>query len=411
MTRNLDNIRRFCARLGHPEREFPSIHVGGTNGKGTVVATLDSILRAAGLTVGMYTSPHVLKFGERIRVGGKSLRDEKVLGFLDDHWDFIQEYRCTFFEVATAMALDVFRRSGVDVAVVEVGLGGTYDATGIVESTLSIIARIDYDHTDRLGTTLSQIAGDKAGIFRPHQLALISDQQPEVVSVLLDSAADVGVILVRAENVVEFTSLSVTSRGITGAARLSCPPLDLRLQDFTFPLTGLFQVENLRTALAAAGLLAGRFHSINEKTVQQGLQGVSWPGRLQQLRNSPTLLLDVGHNPGAVREVLRSVRQIWEPRRIVTVFSALADKDVAGMMEILKRETDLAFVVPLPKPRGLTLEEIAAMAVRIQWQVETCHTVEQALDNAVNCADEGDVVLAIGSHLLAEEVLKIQKYS
>ena len=411
MTRNLDNIRRFCKRLDHPEGNYPAVLVGGTNGKGTVVAALDSVLRSAGLKVGRYTSPHILSFGERIHITGTPISDEEVFAFLAEHWDFIREHHCTFFEVSTAMALDAFRRGEVDIAVVEVGLGGTYDATGVVDSILSIITPIDYDHTDRLGSDLQQIAADKAGIFRSGRKALICDQQPEVANVLINRAEVFGATLYRTSDVVEFSPLSVTPRGITGAARISRAVGDVSLSELKFPLTGFFQIENLKAALGASCLLADEFPGIDGEAIQRGIEHVSWPGRLQEIEKKPTLIVDVGHNPGAVREVLLDVRRIWKPSKIAVIFSALRDKDVIGMMEILKGEADRGFIVPLPAPRGLDVEEIETIANQVGWVADSCLSAGEAINLALTMTGERDLILVIGSHLLVEEVLKNQKYS
>ena len=411
ITPNLDNIRQFCRHLGYPERDFPAVHVGGTNGKGSVVAILDAILRRAGLKVGRYTSPHLLSFGERIHVDGKPVSDEDVFSFLEDHWAFIQRNHCTFFEVATAMALDAFSRSGVDVAVVEVGLGGTYDATSVVNTILAAITRIDYDHTDRLGSTLPQIAANKAGILRSNQPVVIGDQHPEVFDVLKSRAEETRSAYYRAAGIAELSSLSVSPRGICGTARIRHSTEALQIEHFKLPLTGSFQVENLTTALACCHLLADSFKGVNEAAIAAGLSRVNWPGRLSELQQHPTLILDVGHNPGAVRAVLKSVRSIWKPARLITLFSALRDKDVAGMMSILKDGTDRGFIVPLLPPRGLTRDEIGQMAAQIGWDAEALPTVEEGLARAMDGTGEDDLILVIGSHLLAEEVLKKLKYS
>lgn len=411
MTRNLDNTRLFCERLGHPERHFESIHVGGTNGKGTVVAIIESILRCAGIKVGMYTSPHLLSFCERIRVAGEQISEESVFAFLDEHWDFIQKNNCTFFEVSTAMALDTFRRSGVEIAVVEVGLGGAYDATRVVPSILSVITRIDFDHTDRLGNTLEQIAVDKAGIFSADQLALTSDQQSKVIDVLRNTAGEIGSQFYQAADLAKIYPESLTPQGILGVAEIGAFRHKIHLDHFHFLLTGSFQIENLQTALAAVYLLADRFNAINADVIVRGINSVYWPGRLQELRKDPLVVVDVGHNPGAVREALQATREIWAPNRIIVVFSALREKDVTAMMSVLKAKTDVGLIVPLPPPRGLNVEELRNLARNVQWEAEVLASVDHALQEAVRLAGKGDLILAIGSHYLVEEVLKNQKYS
>ncbi len=411
MTRNLDNIRLFCHRLGHPENNFPSILVAGTNGKGTVVAILESILRSSGLKVGRYTSPHILKFNERIQLCGELISDKAVLDFLEQHWEFIEEHHCTFFEVSTAMALDTFSRSGVEVAVVEVGLGGTWDATGVVNQILSVITKIDYDHTDRLGKTLTQIAADKAGIFRCDIPALIANQQPEVLNVLEDRAQKLATELYTSSNLVDFTSLNVTRSGIESNCVTSWQDSNNPIPNLHLPLTGHFQVENLRTAVAAATMLEQHFPQINNDSIATGIRTVVWPGRMQQIMSNPVVILDVGHNPGSIREVVNSVRKIWKPDRVITIFSALKDKDIIGMFQTLCENTDKVYVVPLNTPRGYSIEELHILAEKLNWNVEIIETVTTAISKALEQAVEDDLILIVGSHYLAEEVLKIEEYS
>ncbi len=411
ITPNLDNISLFCDRLGHPETSFPSIHVGGTNGKGSTVALLDSVLRSAGYKVGRYTSPHILRFEERICVAGNSIAEKEVFAFLEDHWDFIGEQRCTFFEVATALALDYFHSQKIDIAVMEVGLGGTYDATRVVQSILSIITRIDYDHTDRLGATLGQIAGDKAGIFRTNQPALTFHQRPEVSSVLRSRAHEIGAALIQAEDIVNLKALAITSHHLAVHAILQNEPRPLNIGNLTCPLTGSYQIENLTLALAACNLLRTAFLKIKPDNIKRGIEHVVWPGRLQELRCNPYLIADVGHNPGAVESALKNVREIWKPRNTIAIFSALRDKDIGAMLEHVRRETSACFLVPLPPPRGLSQEELELLAAQADMPMKVVPGVRTALAQALALAGPEDAIIALGSHYLVEEVLKNQNSS
>jgi dihydrofolate synthase/folylpolyglutamate synthase len=409
MTPDLSNILRFCERLGHPEATFPSVHIAGTNGKGSITALLDSILRASGYKVGMYTSPHITRFEERIRVHGELIEEEKVFDFLEEHWQFIRDNQCTFFEVATAMALDDFRRSAVDVAVVEVGLGGTYDATRVVKSILSVITHIDLDHTDRLGGTLELIAAQKAGIFRAGQPAVTYRQHSGVLPVLKESAGATGTELYLAEDLVSLASLTVTPKLISGKATLRHIGGGIPLPRWKCSLTGAHQIGNIRLALAASSLLIDQFPRICPDSIVTGINSVKWPGRLQVLHRHPTLIVDVGHNPDAIATTLQSLHKIWKDRTVHVIFSALRDKDIPAMMAPLKNEKGKAFIVPLPPPRGLSLDQLHDFAKASHWRVTPCAEVSQALKLAQREAGPEDIILAIGSHYLVEEDLKTQK--
>ncbi|HEX7343258.1 MAG TPA: folylpolyglutamate synthase/dihydrofolate synthase family protein [bacterium] len=406
MTPNLDNIRLFCERLGNPEQAFPCVHISGTNGKGSVTAMLDAVLRNCRLKVGMYTSPHLIQFEERIRVDGRLIPEDAVFDFLEKHWKFISEHSCTFFEVATAMGLDYFRRSGVDLAVAEVGLGGTYDATRVVQSILSVITRIDLDHTERLGETREEIARDKAGIFRRGFPALSGDQQPEVVNVLRSRAEELGAVFHMADDLVGLTRPRISRNHISATVSFRQLDLPLNLGRITCPLTGSFQFENLKLVLAALSLLAMQLGQITSQTIRNGLASVSWPGRLQELRRQPHFILDVAHNPGAVLASLHNTQNIWKPDRIIAIFGALRDKDIAGMIAHLKQFCPVGFMVPLPPPRGLGFEEIQSIPARYGWNAKAVQSVNQAVEEGLAFARKRDLILAIGSHYLAEEVLK-----
>lgn len=411
ITADLRNIHLFCERLGHPESKFPSVHIGGTNGKGSVAATLDSILRAGGFKVGMYTSPHLLRFEERIRINGDPISKEVVFQFLEKHWEFIQNEPCTFFETATALALDVFRNEKVDIAVIEVGLGGTYDATRVVHSILSVITRIDFDHTDRLGNTLTEIADNKAGIFVKGKQALTGDQPPEVLDVLRKRAEWIEAPFFQSDDLVTFSSVQFSPQGITGDAILRCNDAEIQLRNFHFPLSGFYQIENLKTAMAASAILSDGIYAVNEKSIATGIRSVSWSGRLQILREKPYLIADVGHNPGALKNALHSLRKIWNPRKIIAVFSALRDKDVFAMLKHLQEGVDEILLVPLSCERGLSLAELCAIANAAGCICGQKKTVSAALKTALRAANPEDLILVIGSHYLVGELLKIGKIS
>jgi dihydrofolate synthase/folylpolyglutamate synthase len=357
----------------------------------------------------MYTSPHITFFEERIRVNGRLIEEREVFSFLERHWEFIRENRCTFFEVATAMAMDHFRSRGVDIAVVEVGLGGTHDATRVVRSVLSVITRIDYDHTDRLGNTLEEIARDKAGIFREGKPALTFRQRDEVMAVLKERARHLGAVFHEAESLASFASLTITPRHVSGKTTLKYHQQRIPLKRWKCPLTGSYQVDNIRLAIAAGTLLSESFPGLNLDSITEGLNRVSWPGRLQELRRNPTLIVDVGHNPGAIRATLDSLHRIWKGRKVHVIFSALRDKDIPAMIAHLKAESGNAFIVPLPPPRGLRMDEITNLAKEANWNAQACPDVNQALQMAFEQAEPRDIILAVGSHYLAEEVLKTQK--
>ena len=384
----LERMERLLAALGNPERSLRFLHVAGTNGKGSVCAFAESMLREGGYSTGLYTSPHLVRFAERIRINGQEV-DALLLGEGIDRlkqategWP--EEEMPTYFELATALAFDLFARANLDVIVLETGLGGRLDATNTAPKLACAITPIGLDHMEWLGPTLGAIAREKAGILRPGIPAVTASQEPEALAALRESAETLGV------------ALQVVEEPVPGKVHLG--------------LAGTHQREN--AALALALIRAGGF-DLSEETVAKGLAGVSWPGRFQKLTyGGRELVIDGAHNLHAARRLVLTWREEYGDRRCTLIFGALADKDPAALLAELAPLAAEVFLVRVDSPRTAAPEALAATISGQKMAVHTVHTLSQAFGRVFGGqkipgeAPQGPVLLA-GSLFLVGEALSL----
>jgi dihydrofolate synthase / folylpolyglutamate synthase len=392
----LERMQAALAELGHPEKQLPAVHVAGTNGKGSTCAMVDAVLRASGYRVGLYTSPHLVRFNERIRLGGQDI-DDAALGsrLLQVLQRAPTAASLTYFELGTLVAFWHFAEEGVDFAVLETGLGGRLDATSTCLPRATAITRVGLDHTELLGDTVSAIAKEKAGIFRPGVAAVLAEQRPEALEVLCAEAGRLGAPLVREG--VDFTLSSDDGHLVYrhGSRRLS----GLRLG-----LGGAHQRHNAAVALALLDVLADADADIPDEARRRGLGEVRWPGRLEEVAGVPLLLLDGAHNPDGVEALRLALDTRYAARRIHLVFGAVRDKDVAAMLSRLLPRMASATLVPLDTPRSLEPEAYVDVARQACGDVHVAASVGEALAAARARAEEKDVVLAAGSLYLVGAV-------
>jgi dihydrofolate synthase/folylpolyglutamate synthase len=325
MAPGLERIEALLAALGHPETRYTLAQIGGTNGKGSAAAMLASMLRAAGRRVGLYTSPHLVSFRERIRVDGAPISEDAVVDGVEALGTQIARVDATMFEAATALALDHFAHEGVEVAVLEVGLGGRGDATTVGRPAVTVLTRIDLDHQAWLGHTIESIADAKAAIIRSGT-AIASAQRPQAQAILERRAAEVGVPLL-----VEGRDLRVTVRasGLDGQ-RIDCAGPGFALDDLALPLLGVHQPSNALAAVTAAHVLGA-----GDAAIRAGLARARWPGRLQIVRRAPWTILDGAHNPDGARALAASLRALFGAVPVTFVLGVYADKDARGIIGAL----------------------------------------------------------------------------
>ena len=420
----LDRVKLALDILGDPQRSYPSIHITGTNGKTSTSRMIDSLLTAFGMKTGRFTSPHLLDVRERISLEGQPITRE---GFVRA-WDDIAPYvgmvdersqeeggpRLSFFEVFTIMAYAAFADYPVDAAVVEVGMGGRWDATNVIDSGVSVITPIALDHTKWLGSTIEEIAREKAGIIKPGQVVVIMAQEEDVLDILLEQARSVDAI-VR----VEGRDFEVVDRQMgVGGQMVTIRTPSAVYEDVFVPLFGEYQAHNAAAALVAVeAFMGGR--GLDGRIVEQGLMNASSPGRMQVVRHSPTIIVDAAHNPAGAATLREAVESSFSFARIAGVYSAMGDKDVEGVLSEVEPFIDHLVVTQMPGDRAANLERLAQIAGEVFGpdRVDVRESLADAVDRAAEIAEAGaepadrSGILVFGSVMLAGEMLALAGYS
>jgi dihydrofolate synthase/folylpolyglutamate synthase len=422
---DLAHMRVLLAAMDHPERRFPSVLIAGTNGKGSTAATLASILRASGLKTGLYTSPHLVRINERIRVNGCEISDDdfaSLHGAVDRVAERLVEraelpWHPSFFEMMTAIAFEHFAREKVELAVLEVGMGGRLDATNVVEPLVSVITDIALDHQKYLGNTVGEIAREKVGILRPEGVAVVLPQQPEANDVIGNTILELGV---RAVNAVPFvppvspgsTQYLVPSTESGKPGFVYRYPLQVLGEQILVetPLVGRHQLRNVALAVAAAVELNSQgFSGITAKSIECGIRETRWPGRFQVIAARagwPEMVIDVAHNPAGAWALRSALSERYEDRPLIFVFGAMRDKAISEMTEILFPLAERVIATRPENPRAASAEEIQQAAARTGVEVEAVEDVERALERARDLATAGTIVVVTGSIYLVGEVMR-----
>jgi len=400
----LENIRRLLSLLGDPHRGLKVLHVTGTNGKGSVCAYAAAVFRAAGYHVGLYTSPHLVRFNERIQVDGEQITDDAVLGLWSGMQPAIHAMTAaraidhpTFFEVTTAMAFEYFRERKVDVAVVEVGMGGRMDATNVVDGLVSVITRVDLEHTEHLGKTVERIAREKAGIIKRSSRAVTVDQAalPVIEARCREVHAPLTVLGrdVHAERIAgDLRGQRVRVRGSFGSLELGTP------------LLGSFQIENLGLAVAALVEMRPAGFTIPEEAIRSGTASVRWPARFEIVRTSPLVLVDGAHNRPAAQALAAAMAETFPDRKALLVAGILNDKDLAGIGAALGPIAARVYACRPKTHRAYDAEEVAT-AFRPYADSVAIPSVRDAIDAALAGSRPDDIVLITGSIYMAGEAL------
>ncbi len=418
---DLAHMRVLLGALDHPERRFPSVLVAGTNGKGSTSATLASILRAAGFRTGLYTSPHLLRINERIRLNEVEIGDDEF-ALLHELVDRTAERLVTegelpwhpsFFEMMTAIAFEYFAQNKVDIAVLEVGMGGRLDATNVVEPKVSVITDISLDHQQFLGNTVREIAGEKAGIIRQGGIVVTLPQQPEANDVIGNSIMELGARGVSAVPYVPPVSpASASVAAQDGAGRpMSRYPLRVMGREIVVetPLVGRHQLRNIALAIATAEELNKQGFAITPDAIECGIRETRWPGRFQVItaaNGEPEYVLDVAHNPAGAWALRSALSSAYEGRRLIFVFGAMRDKAIGEMAEILFPFADQVIATHADNPRAATPGEIREAAHRISAEIEEVVDVRSSLDRAKDLAGANGVVVVTGSIYIVGEAMR-----
>ncbi len=396
----LDNTRALMGLLGDPDKRPAFLHVTGTNGKGSVSALSASALSEAGLLTGLYTSPHLVSFTERIKVGGVEITEREVVdlarrlkSLIDDRMPGLNP---TFFEFTTAMAMDYFARAGAEVVVLEVGMGGRLDSTNVVTPQCSVITNVEMEHREYLGDTLLEIAREKAGIIKPGVPLVTSEKKPGVLEYISDACRGAGSPMLLLGRDFGYKEKGFGWEGGRLVQRMDYFGPGGDIEDIEVPLAGRHQLENAATAACALGVMKEKFPGIDARAVRGGFAKTRWQGRLEVVSDSPLLVLDGAHNPASAARLAESVREYFggRYRRLLLVVGVLADKDFKAMLDIL---TPLADKVILTQAQYERAVPAAALASLAGGGAEVIATVREAVGAALREAGKEDMVLVTGS--------------
>ncbi len=402
--KDLTNTLALCKALDNPHKKFKSIHIAGTNGKGSVAHIIASILQSAGFKTGLYTSPHLKDFRERIKINGKPISEKEVIDFVAQHKTDFENIKPSFFEMTVAMCFDYFAKQKVDVAIIETGLGGRLDSTNVITPQLSVITNIGFDHMDMLGDTLPQIAFEKAGIIKPSLPVIIGETHAETAPVFIQKAketqstiqfADVDYQIIHFKSNEDTVEFSIGKRGKIHIENLQCD------------LTGTYQKKNIITAIAAIENLRQQGWNISSEAIAKGLSMVKTNtgllGRWQKLSSSPPTYADTGHNIDGVKQVLAQIQQ-QQFQNLHIVWGMVKDKDISNILKLLPQKATYYFC-QAQIPRALAVEELQKQAKEFNLKGEAYPTVQSAIQAAQQAANPNDFIFIGGSTFIVAEAV------
>ncbi len=380
--KDLTNIKKLAKHLGNPEKKIRSIHIAGTNGKGSVSHMLASVLQEAGYKTGLYTSPHLVDFRERIRINGQMIRKNCVINFIKRNKDFFIKNRLSFFEMTVGLAFEQFAKKQVDISVIEVGLGGRLDSTNIIVPEVSVITNISKDHTNMLGSDLKQIAYEKAGIIKPNVPVVIGELQKETLDVLKKIAFEKSAPLYIAQN---------------------NKPLK-----YASNLRGNYQEKNIKTVLKTLEILQSKGFVISEAAIKKGLlkvrENTGLRGRWDIIQENPRIILDTAHNEAGIKEVVKQLLQL-EFKQMHIILSIVNDKDYVSMLKLFPKEADY-YITKANIPRALDEKILYKAAVKLGLKANFYENIQLAVDAAMSKAGMNDVVFIGGSTFTVADFFK-----
>lgn len=398
----LDRIRTLLGLLGNPEKKLKFIHVGGTNGKGSVAVFLQSILTNAGYRTGLFTSPHISVVNERIQIDGKLINDEDIAGIMDKIIPCIESMvnKPTEFEIYTAIAFLYFLEKECDIVVLEVGLGGEFDSTNIIESPLAaVITRIGLDHTKELGSTIKEITTTKSKIIKKGSAVVLYKQDEDVTEIIRERCENIGADLFISEP----ENIDTISADLTG--------MDLAIKDFgeiRINMAASYQKDNAAVVLKVVELLKNAGYEIKDEAVKKGFRKASWPGRFEVVMNKPTFIVDGSHNPQGIAETLKSIDMFLDRKKNIMIMGVMADKDYESMIDIILPAGVEFFTVAPDNSRALDASVLADIITKKGGAASACRSVSEAVEKAYNLAKEKDYsICAIGSLYMVGDIKKI----
>ena len=406
---DLENITKFCAHLDNPQNQLKSIHVAGTNGKGSTCHMLASVLQEAGYKVGLHTSPHLKHFGERSRINGQNMSEDYIIKFVQKHKEFIEQNSFSFFEVAVAIGFDYFAENQVDIAIIETGLGGRLDSTNIIQPEISVITNIGLDHTAILGDTLAEIAAEKAGIIKHKTPVVIGETVPETKSVFQQKAKEMQseiyfAPVIEHESVIELVEMAKSNQKsvIEPAEMTKSKNSELLKTD----LKGNYQLKNLQTAYLTLNVLQQKGWKISDENIQSGLKNVvkntGLRGRWDILQDKPLVVADTAHNPDGIQHIIQQIKATPH-KKLHLVLGFVNDKDVKSILNLFPKDAQYYFCQP-DVPRKFPIEDLQKIVPK-NLNAQYFKTVDVALQAAKNNANDDDMIYVGGSTFVVAEVV------
>jgi dihydrofolate synthase/folylpolyglutamate synthase len=401
--KDLTNTLLICETLGNPQNKFKSIHIAGTNGKGSVSHTLAAVFQTAGYKTGLYTSPHLYDFRERIKVNGSMVPQQFVIDFTERVKSLIENIQPSFFEITVAMAFEYFTQQKVDVAIIETGLGGRLDSTNIIMPELSIITNISYDHINILGSTLEEIAGEKAGIIKQNIPVIIGERKKETEKVFIEKAKEKNAPLSFAEDLFEITKAEPQLQHLKLSARNKNTQEDIEL---SLDLPGIYQAKNMTTVLASVEILKQKNWALNNGAIFEAVQNIKkltgLHGRWEVIQNHPTVVLEVAHNEDGIRQMLHHL-ELLKFNQLHLIFGLVKDKEFNKVLELLPKNANYYFT-QAHIPRALPGNQLQDEAKKSGLEGTVYENVNLARDSALKKAAPDDLIIICGSIFLVAEV-------
>ena len=394
----LSRTQELLKKIGNPEKSLKFIHIAGTNGKGSTAAMLSSILEAAGYRVGLYTSPFINRFNERMQVNHVCIGDEELselTEFIRPHADSMADSP-TEFELITALALEYFKRKACDIVVLEVGMGGALDSTNIIDTPeAAVLCAMGYDHTKELGETMTEIASAKAGIIKPHTQVVSYGQNEEAQAVFEKVCKETGSTL----RTPDYAALTPGTFDLTGQTFSYGAWKDLWI-----PLVGVYQMNNAAVVLTAVEALREEGWNLSDEAVRQGLRNTSWPARFEVLRRDPVFIVDGGHNPHGIRATAESLKRIFPGKKFVFVTGVMADKDVEHILGLIVPLAERFYTVTPDNPRAMKADVLAGRIAAMGAEAIPCGSVAEGVQAAMDYAGKDGVCCALGSLYMSGDV-------
>ncbi len=398
----IDNFTNYCTAVGNPEQKLNAVHIGGTNGKGSTAAMVESILHAHGFSTGLNTSPHLVHYKERFRINKQELPKAKILDtylrFRDKH----RQYKTSYFEISTALAFQLFYEAEVDYSIIEVGMGGRLDATKLVNSQISAITSIDYDHMKSLGNTLAKIAWQKAGIIKANRPIILGKLPAMAHQTIVAEAKKKKAPVINSSDKVTLKNQRLTDQG--NYVDLIFTDYDFSVKNLFCNLVGIHQLDNMVTAIAICLELAIRDHwNLDEEKMRQGLATVRWQGRLETISENPKIIIDGAHNPAGIKKLVYNLANIYNYEKLICVLAIFFDKDFPLMIRNLSHVVDTFIVTRSKSERASATGNLAREAKQYN-QVMTENSVEKALEKARSLAGDKDLICVTGSLYTLKEI-------